>query len=191
MPGLSGVQRALRRLFTGRDAPAAGDAQASNDTIASSLTTRTGAARLRDLYQWARGRMLAARRHNELVMMEEARKVHQAKRRALGLLLGLLNQEQRQEFQSCRYFHVIGGRTGTRYRIRVASFANIDVLDPSGSPMYRLCAHPAGDIPVYDVMAAQMLHLQDATTEERFLRQANVHTALSEMRVHGGPSWVP
>ncbi|MGH7461883.1 MAG: hypothetical protein ACREMA_12785, partial [Longimicrobiales bacterium] len=58
------------------------------------------------------------------------------------------------------------------------------------SVMYRLCAHPAGDIPVYDVMAAQMLHLQDAATEQRFLQHANVHPALSEEGLRARAAWI-
>ncbi|MGE5650395.1 MAG: hypothetical protein ACM34A_09370, partial [Bacillota bacterium] len=58
--------------------------------------------------------------------------------------------------------------------------ANIDVLTPEGRVRHRLCAHPAGDVPVFDVMAAQMLHLQDPGSEQRFLRRANVHPPLPE-----------
>lgn len=124
----------------------------------------------------------AARRRNEQVAIEETKSYLRAKRRSLGLMLALLSPEQHAEFHRYRYFHVIGAETGNRYRIRVASFANIDVIGPSGSTLYRLCAHPRGDVPVYDVMAAQMLHLQDAQTERAFLRFANVHPVVAHGR---------
>ncbi|NEX60519.1 hypothetical protein [Noviherbaspirillum galbum] len=179
MPALDGAWRAVRQRLSRSHVHDGASCQ------------RAGTFRISRLVGWLRDQVLAARRHNEQMLIEEARRARCAKRRALGLLTGLLDTEQRQEFRTLRYFHVIGGSTGTRYRIRVASFANIDVLGATGRPMYRLCAHPAGDIPIYDIMAGQLLHLQDPTTEERFLRMANVHTALSELRPSSGPNWVP
>jgi len=155
----------------------------------------TGGSRRRagsgdELCDRTKEQVMAALRRNEQRMIERTLDLHHARGRALDLLISLLEPDQRQEFQLCRYFHVTGGNTGTRYRIRVASFANIDVLDSVGKPMYRLCAHPAGDIPVYDVMAAQMLFLQDPATEERFLLKAKVYTALAEVRFPTKASWI-
>jgi hypothetical protein len=138
-----------------------------------------GNSRWRKFTNWAREQVLLRIRNDR-----------RAKRRALGLLMGLLNEEQRQEFCAYRHFHVIGGLSGNRYRIRIAAFANIDVLGFNDSVMYRLCAHPAGDIPVYDVMGAQLLHLQDAATEQRFLQHANVHPALSEEGFRARSAWI-
>lgn len=101
-----------------------------------------------------------------------------AENRALSLLLNLLNEEQSREFHACGYFHVKGGSTGDRYRIRVDSVVNIDVLGDDGAIRYHLCARPAGNIPVYDVMAGQLLYLQDGNAEKRFLAQANRHVTL-------------
>jgi hypothetical protein len=84
---------------------------------------------------------------------------------------------------------VIGGRTGDRYRIRVGTIANIDVLRDDGIVKHRLCARLVDDVPAYDVMAAQLLHLQDATTELRFLRQANFQSTLSEDYVSYRTTW--
>lgn len=148
------------------------------------------ASSLDDLCEHAREQVAAALQRNEQRMSEQTLELHHAKGRALGLLISLLSPDQYQEFQLCRHFHVIGGSTGTRYRIRVASFANIDVLDSVGKPMYRLCALPAGNIPVYDVMAAQMLFLQNSTTEEYFLQKAKVYTALTEVRTPSKASWI-
>jgi len=172
MAGLARAWRSLGRLF-------AGPPLESDDVAAASQTQRGG---MRAMTDWLGGCLAAARRRNEQAAIEETRSYLRAKRRSLSLMLSLLNAEQQAEFHRYRYFHVVGGETGTRYRIRIASFANIDIIGPGGSTMYRLCAHPRGDIPVYDVMAAQMLHLQDAATERTFLRSANVHPVLDSER---------
>lgn len=103
-------------------------------------------------------------------------------RRSLTLLMKQLNARQRQEFREHRYFYVTGGSSGDRYRIRVGTIANIDVMGAENAVRHRLCARPADDVPVYDVMAAQLLHLQDAATEPRFLLHANVQPTLPEDR---------
>jgi hypothetical protein len=108
---------------------------------------------------------------------EAMRKDRRAERRALVLLTRLLNPEQRQEFRNSRHFHVVGGSSGDRYRIRVGKIANIDALRNDGTVKYCLCFHPTGGVPVYDVMAAQLLYLQDPVTEQRLLRQANIYPA--------------
>jgi hypothetical protein len=119
----------------------------------------------------------ARRRHERLG--QEARQKDRVEQRALSLLLNLLNQEQRHEFQTYGYFHVTGGGSGDRYRIRVDSAVNIDVLGENGTVKYHLCARPSGNIPMYDVMAGQLLYLQDRGAETRFLAQANRHVTLS------------
>lgn len=105
-----------------------------------------------------------------------------ATRRSLILLMKQMNPGQRQEFREHRYFHVTGGSSGDRYRIRVGTIANIDVMREGGIVKHRLCARPADDVPVYDVMAAQLLHLQDAASEPRFLLLANIQPTLPEDR---------
>lgn len=110
-----------------------------------------------------------------------------AAQRARALLLTLLNEEQRMQFQASGYFHVTGGSSGERYRIRHDSTVNIDVLGADGVVRFHLCARPSGDIPMYDVMAGQLLHLQDVNTEERFLARANRHVTLSFPTLAGWP----
>jgi hypothetical protein len=107
--------------------------------------------------------------------MQECR----AEQRALSLLLNLMSQEQRHEFETYGYFHVTGGNSGDCYRIRDDSAVNIDVVGENGAVRYRLCARPAGDIPMYDIMAGQLLYLQDGSAEKRFLNQAKRHIMLS------------
>lgn len=116
--------------------------------------------------------------------LEVTREDPRANRRALGLMLKLLNAEQREEFRKSGYFYVIGGKSHARYRIRPDRVANIDVMGEDGTVMYRLCVAPAGGVPVYDVMAAQMLHLQDGGAEERFVQMANVF-----YRMGSRPAW--
>ena len=152
-------------------------------------TQRRREGGLHGFYRWAREQVLDARRHNEELMQDERRNVRRAQRRALTLLMRLQSPEQREEFRMTRQFHVIGGKTGTRYRIRAATLVNIDVLDNDGTVMHRLCAHPTGDVPLYDVLAAQMLYLQDPVAELRFLQQAYVHSALPDSRVRAGNLW--
>lgn len=115
-------------------------------------------------WRGARARMHAA--------MRARRRAH---RRALTLLLNLLDPTQRRDFRLHGHFDVIGGSTGERYRVRTAMFANIDVMDPNGVVTHRICAQPSGELPVYDFMAGQLLYLQGAETERRFLLLANIH----------------
>jgi hypothetical protein len=122
--------------------------------------------------------LLAARRAQNRLAQAAFQK-SRSEQRSLSLLLALLNQEQRHEFQVYGYFHVTGGSSGDKYRIRVDSAVNIDVLGQNGAVRYHLCAHPMGNIPMYDVMAGQLLYLQDAASEKRFLEHAIRHVTLS------------
>ncbi|WP_420473745.1 hypothetical protein [Noviherbaspirillum sp. ST9] len=97
-----------------------------------------------------------------------------SERRALVFLARQLNEVQRSEFRTFRYFHVTGGKSGDRYLIRPDKAANIDVLLADGRTKHRLCASPVG-VPLYAMMAAQLLYLQDPESEQRFLRRAKVH----------------
>jgi hypothetical protein len=112
-------------------------------------------------------------------LRQEAIRGDRAEQRSRSLLLTVLNEDQRRDFQKYGYFHVTGGSSGNLYRIRADSAVNIDVLGENGAVKYHLCARPIGNIPMYDVMAGQMLFLQDSSTEPRFLEQANRHVMLS------------
>jgi len=113
-------------------------------------------------------------RRSQLAWQQRVREERRAKRRALTLLLRQLDRRQRDMFRAHGYFYVTGGGSGVTYRIRCAKIGNIDVLTPDGNVAHHLCAHPAGDLPVYDFLVGQMLQLQDATTERSFLRKANI-----------------
>jgi hypothetical protein len=198
MPGpdrTSGTWRTIRRFISGADQPNAvgRGAGQGNDTRSrneSAVIVRVASRALRAIYARVLRQVQETQRSNELMMQETARRERRAKRRSLVLLMRLLNGEQRREFRESRHFHVTGGASGDRYRIWVGRIANIDVLRDDGTVRHRLCVQPAGGIPVYDVMAAQLLYLQDPASEQRFLRQANVHPALPEERIYSRSPWI-
>jgi len=119
--------------------------------------------------------------HNARAREQQAiRAARRAERRALTLLLRLLSPDQRRDFRQHRHIHVTGASSGSRYRIRVALFANIDVLACNGIVAHRLCVQPVGELPIYDVIAGQILYLQDPGAEEGFLLHANMHPTRHE-----------
>lgn len=130
-------------------------------------------ALIRRCRDWLRASLRARERRSR-----QAQQKAQAEQRALSLLLNLLSQEQRGEFEKYGYFHVTGGSSGDRYRIRRNSGVNVDVLGDDGNVDYHLCARPCGDIPMYDVMAGQLLFLQDRDAEAKYLERARKHVTL-------------
>jgi hypothetical protein len=122
---------------------------------------------------WLHAALLARERRNRQAIQKS-----RAEQRALSLLLNLLSHEQRHQFQTYGCFYVTGGSSGDRYRIRLDSAVNVDVLGEDGTIRYHLCARPSGDIPMYDVMAGQLLFLQDQAAETHFLEQAKRHVTL-------------
>lgn len=196
MASLAEEWRSICR-FLGGDTAAPADDGAGSATAPESAAPDNG-ARHGKLLRWLRslGRRLgsglrrprppsrAGQSSGVPLWLEVTREEPRANRRALGLLLKLLNAEQREEFKKAGHFYVIGGKSHARYRIRPDRVANIDVMGEDGTVMYRLCVAPAGGVPVYDVMAAQMLHLQDAGAEERFVQMANVF-----YRMGSRPAW--
>lgn len=193
MPAWSRVWNALCRRLAGNDATAAADPGTDRGGSIYSRgilqVLRAGGRRWRRFCAPGREWIRELQRERERAQ-EAMQNKHRAKRRALSLLLTLLNPEQRKEFQAYGHFHVTGGASGARYRIRVDPIANIDVLRNDGTVKHRLCAHPTGDIPMFDVMAGQLLHLQDPGTETRFLAQANSHPARPEDQLRRNSTWV-
>jgi hypothetical protein len=133
----------------------------------------TAKALCRQLTAWLQAAQLARARRSRQALQKA-----QAEQKARSLLLNLLSHEQHDEFEKYGYFHVTGGSSGDRYRIRRNSGVNVDVLGNDGSVNYHLCARPSGDIPMYDVMAGQLLFLQDRDAEAHFLQQAKKHVTL-------------
>lgn len=93
--------------------------------------------------------------------------------KAEDLLRRLLDPDQLAQLEARGYFDV-SGTHGRRYRIRRGKIANIEVFD-GNIARHRLCVHPVGahELPVGDVMAAQLLHLR--ANENEVLRIANRH----------------
>ena len=89
--------------------------------------------------------------------------------RALDLLVHYLTPAQRAEFARSSTFKV-RGQSGRQYRITYGTTSNVEVLGPSGRVCQRVCALPAGDLPIPTVMLAQKLMLE--TREAEFLRIA-------------------
>src|SRR3954465_7923178 len=79
----------------------------------------------------------------------------QRQERGFRLLESNLTPEQRQQFARYDYFDVIGGDTGTRYRIRNGRTLNVAQLNASGGCVRLLCFEPQGALPLGDAMLAQ------------------------------------
>jgi len=80
--------------------------------------------------------------------------------RGMNLLVEHLSPAQRAQYGRFKYFDVVGGNSGRRYRIRHGQVLNVEVLDSTGHCMCLLCFMPRGHLPVGDVMLAQKLALE-------------------------------
>ena len=80
--------------------------------------------------------------------------------RGMELLAEHLSSAQRAQYDRFKYFDVVGGITGRRYRIRHGQALNIEVLNSSGHRVCVLCFVPEGHLPVWDVMLPQKLALE-------------------------------
>lgn len=94
-----------------------------------------------------------------------------ADRRARDLLVRKLSPSQWDQYEQDQTFDVIGGTTGTRYRIRPHVSHNVIELDKKGKPVRSLCAGPTGSVPLGDYLLAQKVWLE--TDEEGFVKTAN------------------
>jgi hypothetical protein len=94
----------------------------------------------------------------------------QAEQKALSLLRSWLSPEQAQQYDSQKYFDVIGSDTGTRYRIQLGRIMNVDQLDSAGNKVCAWCFGP-GDLANGDCMLAQKIALE--TFESEALAIAN------------------
>ena len=83
-----------------------------------------------------------------------------AQNRSIQLLKENLSAAQRQQYERHHYFEVIGGSTGTRYRIHHGYQMNVQQLDRRGMRVRMLCFMPEGRLRVGDIMLAQKLALE-------------------------------
>ena len=80
--------------------------------------------------------------------------------RGMRLLRAHLTAAQREQFERCSFFEVIGGQTGRRYRVHRAHIINIEELDATGCCTRRLCFSPRGHLPLGDMLLAQKTSLE-------------------------------
>ena len=94
-------------------------------------------------------------------------------KRAKELLLLHCSESQIEEYNNSMSITVIGGETGTAYRLRKASQINVDVMD-GDKRLYKLCTvadpeHNSG-LPIEDQLLAQKTLIE--LNEREFLRIA-------------------
>lgn len=94
-----------------------------------------------------------------------------ASKRGLELLKANLTPSQLNDFLTYRCFDVVGGGSGSPYRIRLAGAMNVEELDQRGRCIGRLCFFPEGRLVDGDVMLAQKVALE--TFEFETLAVAN------------------
>ena len=80
--------------------------------------------------------------------------------RGQRLLRDWLSTSQREQFDTNKYFDVIGCDTGRTYRIYYARSTNVHELDEEGRPKIGWCFLPKGSLVAGDVMLAQKIALE-------------------------------
>ena len=83
-----------------------------------------------------------------------------ADKRGMRLLRSNLTPAQLLQNDCHRYFDVIGGETGRRYRIHHGDALNVDEFDEAGRLVSRWCFLPKGNLVRGDVLLAQKLALE-------------------------------
>jgi ribulose bisphosphate carboxylase small subunit len=83
-----------------------------------------------------------------------------AEERALTLLKEHLSSTQREQYEREEAFDVIGGRSGSRYRISLGYHMTVEHLDRTGRRFRMLCFAPKGRLAIGDIMLAQKLALE-------------------------------
>lgn len=90
-----------------------------------------------------------------------------ASQRAMRLLGTNLTPMQLMQYETFRFFDVIGGETGHRYRIHRGDALNVDEYDEAGRRIFRWCFQPTGNLARGDVLLAQKLALELFESEAR------------------------
>ena len=88
----------------------------------------------------------------------------QEETRGNNLLKQWLSPEQLAQYESHRYFDVIGRQSGKHYRILYGTAMNIREMDPRGRAAVGWCFVPRGTLVAGHVMLAQKIALE---TDER------------------------
>jgi hypothetical protein len=103
----------------------------------------------------ARSRLRALRELSRIFSRENSREA-----RGLRLLRNWLSSDQRAQFDAKRYFDVIGGDSGKRYRIHYGTMSNVHEIDAAGCPKVGWCFLPVGRLVAGDIMLAQKIALE-------------------------------
>jgi len=80
--------------------------------------------------------------------------------RGVDLLLANLTPKQRRQYKRDRHFDVIGGQSGTRYRLWHCFQQNVEELDAEGRRRGLWCFHPRETLVLGDVLLAQKTALE-------------------------------
>src|SRR5215204_2564495 len=84
----------------------------------------------------------------------------EAEKRGIRLLKEWLSSEQLTQYESHRYFDVVGCQSGKRYRIRYGAGMNVCQIDSRGKIEAGLCFVPSELLVPGDVMLAQKIALE-------------------------------
>lgn len=95
----------------------------------------------------------------------------EAEQKGIKLLREWLSPEQLAQYDRDKHFDVVGGDTGTRYRIHHGRQQNIHELHTDGGSKQGWCFLPEGQLVAGDCMLAQKIALE--TMERRALKKAN------------------
>jgi hypothetical protein len=91
--------------------------------------------------------------------------IDEAHHAGLRLLKENLTPGQRHQLEQLNFFDVVGGDTGSHYRIHFDDRANVEQIDASGKTIAKLCFLPKGHLPVGDTVLAQKFALELFETE--------------------------
>ena len=91
--------------------------------------------------------------------------LEEAHRAGLRLLKENLSPGQRRQLELLNFFDVVGGDTGSHYRIHFDDRMNIEQIDARGRTVVKLCFVPKEYLPVGDTVLAQKLALELFETE--------------------------
>ncbi len=82
--------------------------------------------------------------------------------RGVDLLREWLSPEQRAQFDTQRYFDVVGCDSGKRYRIYYGAITNVHEIDDRDRLLVAWCFVPEGPLVSGDVMLAQKIALENS-----------------------------
>jgi hypothetical protein len=80
--------------------------------------------------------------------------------RGIALLLANLTPRQRRQYTRDRHFDVVGGTSGTHYRLWHCFQQNVEELDADGRRRWVWCFHPRETLVLGDVLLAQKTALE-------------------------------